>query len=299
MLAVVFYMFSLVFLHIVAIHLGDADLPPDSDEKADILLYFGSASRCLLTLWQAVSGGDDWGNPYNAISLTGSWGALLFVAFIIFTSIALLNIITGLFVESAMQSLSPNREKQAREHEREEQENAEELKKLCLAVDYDKTRMLTREQFEDGLRKEKIPRLLMLLGIDKEQATQFFDALAHYNEKERIRNGKRRRPRKMQEVEVDGFVQGCMRLRGTATSFDLQLVILEIKEMGAASHMFLNDIHKRVMKLEAREPSPHDQGLEPARVITRSSESAAAGGGVPTPAHHNEDQRIGKIDFLS
>jgi hypothetical protein len=277
MLMVVFYMFSLVFLHLVAIHLGDSGLPPDSDEKADILLYFGSALGCMMTLWQAVSGGDDWSNPYNAISLTGSMGAVVFVAFITFTSIALLNIITGLFVESAMQNLSPNREKQALEHEQEEQAYADELKKLCLAVDFDQTKKLTRKQFEDGLRKEKIPRLLMLLGLNKEHVKQFFDALAHYTEKERIRTGSPERPRSKQEVDIHGFVQGCMRLRGTATSFDLQLVILEIKEMGAANHMFLNEIHKRVMKLEAREPALHAHGPKFAGIGTRSSESAASG----------------------
>jgi len=69
-----------------------------------------------------------------------------------------------------------------------------------------------------------------------------------------------------------------MRLRGAATSFDLQLVILEIKEMGAASHMFLNDIHKRVRRLEAKELSPHAQGSEIMRkVSTMSSVSATAG----------------------
>lgn len=277
MLTIVFYMFSLVFLNLVAIHLAGSGLPPDSDEKSEILHHFGSALGCMLTLWMAVSGGDDWSNPYNAISLTGKAGALLFVAFIIFTSIALLNIITGLFVESAMLSLSPNREKQALEHEREEQEYADELKKLCLAVDFDHSNKLTREQFEDGLRKEKIPRLLMLLGLNKEHVTQFFDALAHHSEKERIRSGSSPRQRTEQEVDIHGFVQGCMRLRGTATSFDQQLVILEIKEMGAVNHMFLNDIHKRVRKLESKEPAVSTQGSEIVhRISTVSGESAAA-----------------------
>ncbi|CAK0807192.1 unnamed protein product, partial [Prorocentrum cordatum] len=93
MLTIVFYMFSLIFLHLVAIHLAESGFPPDSDEKSEILRHFGSAIGCMLTLWQAVSGGDDWSNPYNAISLTGDAGALIFVAFIVFTSIALLNII--------------------------------------------------------------------------------------------------------------------------------------------------------------------------------------------------------------
>jgi uncharacterized membrane protein len=258
------YMFSLVFVEIVGAYLNErvkygpllkesigADIAAaaygesyqqyyDTEELID---QFGSVSKCMFTLVKSITGGDDWSQAYNVIAQTGEFGAALFIFFIAFFLIAVMNLITGFFVESAMECLQPDMEKLAVEKIKQEFEHASELERLCLAVDDDQSGALTQSQFKDGIEKGKIPRLLMLLGLNKEHVLKFFDTLA-------LNGGGKGQGLEEREVNIHSFVQGCMRLKGAATNFDLQLLSVEIKKMNHASQRTQRDIRERLVQLE-------------------------------------------------
>ncbi|CAK0899462.1 unnamed protein product, partial [Prorocentrum cordatum] len=111
-----------------------------------------------------------------------------------------------------MDTLSPNSEARAMEHARREKAHAEELKNLCRQVDTDFSGKLTREQFEDGLRRKHIPRLLMLLQLQTHHVMEFFDTMSDVADDDG-------------QVEIETFVRGCMQLKGPATNFDLQMFV--------------------------------------------------------------------------
>merc|ERR1719159_1032923 len=105
MLSAVFFMFSLFFVQQVASYFGvNADLT--AEDMNELKVNFGSVQNSMFTLYKAMFGGDDWSVAYNMIQRTGYMAAGMFVIFVAFTQIAVINIITGIFVDSALQNLA-------------------------------------------------------------------------------------------------------------------------------------------------------------------------------------------------
>merc|ERR1739844_80633 len=120
--------------------------------SGDLEEMFGSVTLSMLTLYKSVTGGDDWSNAHNAISEVGWVGSLTFLIFIAFITLALINIITGIFVDAAMQTLAPDSESVAESKAEQEKAFAKDLERLCVLVDHDESGKLTPEQFKDGIR---------------------------------------------------------------------------------------------------------------------------------------------------
>jgi hypothetical protein len=127
MLVAVLIIFSLFMVQILAAHLVDTDQTLGGDMEA----MFGTVFKSTMTLFVASTGGRDWAVAYEVFSETGWAGCVIYLVFIAFTQLALINIITGIFVESAVQTLRPDRETIVTEHIRLEKENATELERIC------------------------------------------------------------------------------------------------------------------------------------------------------------------------
>jgi voltage-gated sodium channel len=232
MLCLVFFMFSLILVQMVATAMvAGTELTQSAED------LYGSVSIAMLTLFKSSTGGDDWSVAYDAAIETGPLAGIVFIAFISFTQLALINIITGTFVEAAMSSLSPSREVLASEHERMEREHANELKSLCHQVDHDRSGKLTPDQFEDGIRRGRIPMLLTLLGLSKSRVIQMFRTLS---EQAKHDEG---------QVSIDRFVELCMQLKGGATTYELQWfqaqVMAEFTRIRQDQNQLLNMIASR------------------------------------------------------
>lgn len=232
MLFTVYALVSLLLMQIVVTHLAETGESIDGSSFDEL---YGSVGRSVLTLYKASTGGDDWSVAYQVIERTGQLGAFFYLCFIAFVQFALINIITGIFVESAMSTLSPDFEARAREQDEKEKDNARKLKNLCIHVDADCSGKLTREQFEDGLRRNHIPLLLTLLGLSRHHVLEFFNCMAEVSD-----DG---------QVEIDSFVNGCMLLKGAATNFDLQKLHAEFKASQTRNNEFMAEILARVDQL--------------------------------------------------
>merc|ERR1719464_828935 len=66
--------------------------------------YYGSIGTSAYTLFKAVTGGVSWGDAASPLSsLHPVWEAV-FVLYVAFTYFAVLNVVTGVFCQSAMDS---------------------------------------------------------------------------------------------------------------------------------------------------------------------------------------------------
>jgi hypothetical protein len=226
MLFIVYTIFSILFLQMIVSHLEESG---EGLEEAGFDELFGSVEKAILTLYMASTGGDDWSAAYHVIASTGVLGSLLYLFFIAFVQFALINIITGIFVESAMMTLSPDDMTLAQEHTRKEKDNAKKLVKLCQNVDHDQSGKLTQDQFEDGLRRKKIPMLLTLLGLQRHHVLEFFQTMAEAADDDG-------------QVEITRFVEGCMGLKGAATNFDIQKLHAEFRANQSKHEQSINEI---------------------------------------------------------
>lgn len=107
------------------------------DTQEMLVQYYGSVQLAMLTLFKGSTGGEDWTIYYETISVTGEFYSMIFILFIIFIEIALLNVLTGIFVESAMKHAQPDRDALALDLRKEERRQEEDLRSLCAQINVD------------------------------------------------------------------------------------------------------------------------------------------------------------------
>lgn len=153
----------------------------------------------------------------------------VFLFFVAFVQFAILNILTGIFVENAMKLAQPDRDAIALEHRKEQITTAEELRQVFEGFGGRKPGVLTKQEFTEQMRRGKLIAHLSTLGLDVRDATLFFGVLAASSD--------------TQEVDINAFVDGCMRLRGSATSIDMQGLVFQTRLI----HKCQRRLHKELM----------------------------------------------------
>merc|ERR1719433_1158419 len=102
-LALTFYIFSITFVGGVVSNLDRSELWSDVD-TAGLRENFGSLNSSFLALYMAMAGGRSWGEYYNFLAPIPGHYRFFFLAFLTFTIFAVLNIVTGICVDSALQA---------------------------------------------------------------------------------------------------------------------------------------------------------------------------------------------------
>jgi hypothetical protein len=233
MIVLIMYMFGLMFVQRITGYFqdqGDDVIPRVRDSLDD---HFGSVQRTMLTLWEGMSGGDPW-VAYQTLIPTGPETCTLFLFFVAFTQIALINILTGLFVENAMKLAEPDRQALYAERARARHQQIRELEKIVKDIDTSGSGRIGNEDFKRAMRdpRGKLRTYLGANGIHDRDAARFYRMLQSADFSK--------------SVDIDHFVQGCMSLEGAAQSLDLQAVMVELKHL----HRKVDELYRQVALTE-------------------------------------------------
>jgi len=165
----------------------------------------------MLTLFMAITGGMDWSDCYTPIVQIGWMTQGLFILYLTFTSLAVLNVVTAIFCQSAIDGAANMQE--VKEHCLEERKEAmtKKLLELFQVIDEDGSGELTASEFDSGLLDPKVQIFLETLELSVQEARLLFRLLEGGDEK----------------IEIRDFVDGCMNLRGSARNFDVALLRYE------------------------------------------------------------------------
>merc|ERR1719443_1126102 len=98
MLLLIKYVFSMIFMHAVAEFLESNPGAPEAD---GLRQHWGTVGGSMVSLFKAISGGDDWQNIGDPLKATGEVYYLVFLLFVLFLFFAVLNILTGVFIHKA------------------------------------------------------------------------------------------------------------------------------------------------------------------------------------------------------
>jgi len=207
MIAIIVFMFSLVFVQQTAAYL--ADLPVE-DREAGHVGAFGTVERSMLNLYAAATGGQDWLVFYEALEPTGDFSCMVFLFFVAFIQIAVVNILTGIFVEKAQKRATPDTQTQARDHRRRLVKQAGELRQLCEAMDEDHDNTISKKEFFNT-KSKKLKDYLKLMGLHYHDISELFQLLSADGDN---------------KVSIDDFVRACMRLN-TGASVDIQKLLCD------------------------------------------------------------------------
>eukprot|EP00931_Biecheleriopsis_adriatica_P103825 TRINITY_DN78616_c0_g1_i1.p1 TRINITY_DN78616_c0_g1~~TRINITY_DN78616_c0_g1_i1.p1 ORF type:complete len:699 (+),score=160.89 TRINITY_DN78616_c0_g1_i1:189-2099(+) len=213
LLAIVLLVFSVFFTE-GAVAYCERHRGEKSEEVEQLLQYFGTVSTATVSLFMAMSGGEDWGNIMKSLDPLPLEYRLLFLVFITFAVLALLNVVTAVFVGAAMQQAQADREMVVQEEIHHKGELVNLMQQVFNELDMNGSGALSLEEFEKHIEDDKILAYLRVLEIEVSQVKILFTLLDVDN---------------TGEVDIDEFVGGCIRLRGGATSMDLAVLKYQVE----------------------------------------------------------------------
>jgi len=187
--------------------IADRGLENPGAMTQDLVEFYGSLPRAVLSLYQAMTGGVDWNDlskPLEeSISPLMTVGFALYVAFAV---LAMMNVVTGVFVESALGSAREDREKEV----------ISSVKKIFQVADHDQSGVLTWGEFSKTLEEPSNLKYFGSLGINASEARGLFGLL------DADESG---------SVSLQEFMQGCLRLRGQAKAIDMATLMYQNKRI--------------------------------------------------------------------
>mmetsp|Transcript_118999 Transcript_118999/g.381297 ORF Transcript_118999/g.381297 Transcript_118999/m.381297 type:complete len:468 (+) Transcript_118999:287-1690(+) len=205
LLLLLIYVTGICFTQMVAD--SGMDDPEGVEEGTKAHMFFGSLDRSILSLYQAMTGGVNWKDVMDAlVGRTSPVMAFVFCIYIAFAVLAMLNVITGVFVGSALAKAT-------------EEDCIDLLHGLREAVETMKipgTNRLQWDSFESQLKSATMQHYFQSIDLDPSEASGLFRLL------DQDGSG---------TIEAEDFVMGCLRLHGAATAIDLTTLMCEVRWM--------------------------------------------------------------------
>jgi len=208
-------LFAIFFVQGMTFHLqGSTQVDPKLVQ--DIRTYFGSVKLTMLSLFMAVTGGNDWSQYHDVLRLTGSGYPILFLFFILFSLIAFFNIIGGVFCEKAMSLATPTMYERMAEKRVRDQMGAAELSELLHQIVGRATGScrLTEPTFDAFLDVPEVAAYFEGRGFSTASARRLFWLLLDAEQSDSVSFGK--------------FISAVLKLEGSASSIDVQSLHVEM-----------------------------------------------------------------------
>jgi len=209
LLLVISFMVAMVITQIVAHHLivsGETEAV-----KKSLTTYWGDVTSSILVLFQAITGGVDWRDCLTPLMQTISplmaVPVCLYVGFCIF---ALMNVVTGVFVESALECAEKEKERFLLHTVRE----------LFKTTDVDNSGDISWDEFQDKIDTPEMHLYFKTIDLDIDEAEDLFRLI------DIDMSG---------SIDPEEFVNGCIRLQGPAKAIDLATLMSEFKRTTMAS----------------------------------------------------------------
>jgi len=103
-------------------------------------------------------------------------------------------------------------------------------------MDKDQSDTITLVEFQEGLRRESVRVEFSKVGIEVPDADAFFCLLDTDGSN---------------QLEIDEFVMGCLRLRGTANAVAYESAMQRMEVMLKTSMSVQSDVKRRLKKIES------------------------------------------------
>merc|ERR1719440_311146 len=98
-LLMIMYMFSVYFMQGAVQHIEKTNY--DSDTRSEIAKWYASIYDSIFSLLAAILGGADWVDIVRPLAQASEIYRLAFAFYIVFVVVGVLNILTGIFLDSA------------------------------------------------------------------------------------------------------------------------------------------------------------------------------------------------------
>jgi len=186
-------------VHHKRMNLNDADSLPE-----ELHIYWDNLALSILVLFESITGGIDWDTVCRPlIDHIGPEIGVVFCGYILFTVLAMLNVVTGVFIDSVMTNAGAAKE----------QETIAHVQSLFYNLDIDHSGEITWEAFERQLHQREMQQFFKTIDVDIEKARNLFELL------DLDESG---------SVDVGEFMDGCLRIWSPAKGLDLRMILRDV-----------------------------------------------------------------------
>lgn len=239
-LVVVFiiYMFAIFFLQGVAEHLQDSDPtsggPVGDDDSAAVLReYYGTVFRAMVTLFKTISGGVDWGDAVKPLTDVSWLYEPIFLLYLFFMYFGVLNVMIGAIVANTAEISTKDRQAVIKQEISRLTEYARKVRTFFSEADTDQSGLLSWEEFELYLADPHVKAYFQALELDVSQAHVLFKLLD---------------VDESNQVGLEEFFDGCMKLKGGARSIDVNMLLYESGKVSNRLFEFIDFVEERLGK---------------------------------------------------
>jgi len=187
----------------------------DEVKHSMLYLYFGDVPTSAYTLFMSLTGGQDWHATSEILFDVYTVCGLVFILFIAVAQLAVLNVITGVVCSAAAESVQNDQDMAVQQHLMRKETYIKKLQRIFDEIDANHTGSITLQEFEGvmrGRRGNDMVAIFESLDITIESAWHLFRLLDTSGD---------------HLIQLDDFIEGCLRLQGTAKTVDLHMLRYE------------------------------------------------------------------------
>jgi Ca2+-binding EF-hand superfamily protein len=263
LLVMIIYVFGLAFTG-EALDFVESTHGLDQDDKDMLTKWWGSLDVSMYTLFQSIAGGVSWREPAEPLLDISMIPTALFTVYIAFVYFAVLNVVTGVFCSSAVETTQRNPDLVAKSIIDNRRACTEKLQQLIGAIDDDGSGLITIDELEMIAEDDMMKAYFQAFQIDFHDARTLFNLIDSSNQG---------------AIKLDDFLRGCEKLKGNATSMEMAEMSYDMrrlaKQVSTLKQLLLAlDTHgRRLSEQIDEELKPSIDKLRRARCSQRSQSS--------------------------
>eukprot|EP00930_Biecheleria_cincta_P055420 TRINITY_DN4173_c0_g1_i2.p1 TRINITY_DN4173_c0_g1~~TRINITY_DN4173_c0_g1_i2.p1 ORF type:complete len:852 (+),score=153.02 TRINITY_DN4173_c0_g1_i2:31-2586(+) len=157
----------LILMYVVAIYFTElaTDLKHENSYRYTSLEHWSSLGASVLSLFQAITGGDDWNNFVSGLpNETYKVNVIILALYVAFATLVMLNLVTGVFVEGAQRIAREERD----------QELIKYVRRLYKVCETNKDGEVSWDEFEGSLSTKAMQDFLKAFEMDSNKARDIF-----------------------------------------------------------------------------------------------------------------------------
>jgi len=210
-------------------------------EDPELAVFFGTVSNSVHSLYQAVGGGIDWGDISNVlISKVSAELAFVFLVYVSFAVLVLLNLATGVFVDGAMKLSRADKE----------MELVKKVQKAFNFADDDGKGVITLAEFKRAFedQDQAVVDIFRAIEIKVDRAEDLFLCLDDDG------SG---------EITAQEFIVGALNLQGPAKALDLAMITQQQRSVSQEILELLGRVLRELPAVDAatRQPAGRSESI--------------------------------------
>lgn len=223
LLMLIMYVFAVFVIQLVTeqVQMSGLEGALVSEEEAENLQLmtelFENVPIAMVSLYQGISGGIDWGDLANPLANgISKWCLLLFCLYTAFFYFAVLNVVTGVFCNEAISASAKDQDHIMREELQRTTSVVNQFKRMFEEADENHDGMVTWTEFKDQVGDPRTQAMFKQLELDVGEARSLFKLLTSDDDG---------------RVPLDRFVLGCLKFRGPAKGLEMGILQYKVEVM--------------------------------------------------------------------